>query len=102
MQEVLDRIQLVKEHRQNSERPTTKKLAAFPSLFGEDRQPNSDYIFVPLTTSENRTYIPFAFFSKDSIINNTASLIPKASYYHFGIISSLMHMTWGKNMFAGD
>lgn len=96
MQEVLNRIQLVKEHRLNSERPTTKKLAAFPTLFGEDRQPNSDYIFVPLTTSENRTYIPFAFFSKDSIINNTASLIPKASYYHFGIISSLMHMTWVK------
>ncbi|MCJ7447189.1 MAG: N-6 DNA methylase [Bacteroidales bacterium] len=90
------RIQLVMEHRTNSNRAETKKLAAFPSLFGEDRQPNSNYIFVPLTTSENRTYIPLSFFTKDNIINNTASLIANSSIYHFGIISSIMHMTWVK------
>ena len=94
--EITSRIQLVKEHRSSSNRAATNKLASFPSLFGEDRQPNSDYIFVPLTTSENRTYIPFAFFSKEYIINNTASLIANSSLYHFGIISSIMHMTWVK------
>lgn len=94
--EVSKRVQLVKEIRNNSNREATKKLAAFPALFGENRQPNTDFIFIPLTTSENRIYIPLDFFNKSNIVNNTASIIPNAKPFHFGILSSIMHMTWVK------
>lgn len=88
------RVQKVKEKRTNSSRKATQKLADYPTLFGEIRQPKSDFIFVPLTTSENRKYIPMAFFESSYIPNNTASVIPDATLYEFGVMHSLMHMTW--------
>lgn len=94
--EVLNRIDLVRKHRLSSSRESTKKLSAFPTLFGEDRQPNSEFIFFPLTTSTNRNYIPISFFSKDFVPNNTASIVSNAKMYHFGVLSSLMHMSWIK------
>lgn len=94
MPKIKERITKVKEYRKKSKRETTKKLANTPYLFGEIRQPESNYIFIPLTTSQSRKYIPIAFLSKDYIINNTCSIIPNANLYHFGILTSLMHMTW--------
>jgi type I restriction-modification system DNA methylase subunit len=91
---IYKRILEVKKHRESSDRAATKKLAATPHLFGEIRQPDSDYIFIPLTSSENRYYIPFDLVSKKYIANNSCSLIPNATLYHFGVLTSLMHMTW--------
>jgi len=91
---IYKRILAVKHHREGSNREATQKLAATPYLFGEIRQPDTDYIFVPLTSSENRDYIPFDFIDKKSIANNSCSLIPGATHYHFGVIISKMHMTW--------
>ncbi len=92
--EILKRVQLVKEYRSKSKREATKKLAAFPTLFGENRQPKTDYILVPLHSSENRKYIPLGLFSNNYIANNSTSLIPNSNLYHFGILMSEMHMTW--------
>jgi type I restriction-modification system DNA methylase subunit len=94
LSEVYKRVQAVKKHRNDSDRAATKKLAATPYLFGEIRQPHSDYILIPLHSSENRRYIPMGFFTKNFIANNSTSVIPKASKYHFGIMMSEMHMTW--------
>jgi len=94
MPKVLERVENVKKLRSESSREATKKLAKTPMLFGEDRQPDSDYVFIPLTSSENRDYIPMGFFTKDSISNNTASIIPNATLYHFGILTSKIHMDW--------
>jgi hypothetical protein len=96
--EIIKKVNAFKVHRQTSNREATKKLASYPTLFGEIRQPNSEYIFVPLTTSENRKYIPFDIISKNKIANNTVSLIPKASKYHFGVLTSEMHMAWVKQV----
>jgi hypothetical protein len=92
--QIMDRIKKVEEYRKMSDRAATKKLASIPYSFGEIRQPDSEYIFIPLTTSENRRYIPLAFLSKEEIANNTCSLIPNAKLYHFGVLMSAMHMTW--------
>lgn len=94
MPKVKERIQKVKEYREKSKRMATRKLAEQPYLFGEIRQPESDFVFIPLTTSENRKYIPFAFFSRENIVNNTCSVIPNATLYHFGVLTSAMHMAW--------
>jgi hypothetical protein len=92
--ELVNRINKVKELRSNSTREATKKLALFPYSFGEIRQPKTDYIFIPLTSSENRKIIPMGFFDENSIANNTGSVIENSNLYHFGILQSSMHMSW--------
>jgi hypothetical protein len=93
---VKQRIENVKKSREESTREATKKLAEYPTLFGELRQPKSEYIGIPLNTSGNRTYIPFGYFSKDVISNNTMSVVANSSLFHFGVLTSIMHMTWVK------
>ncbi|MGI0483397.1 class I SAM-dependent DNA methyltransferase [Geminocystis sp. CENA526] len=91
-----ERVKNVQQLRLESNREATKKLANFPTLFGEIRQPNTDYILIPLLTSENRKYIPIGFFCKDNIVANSCSCIPNADLFLFGILTSEMHMTWVK------
>jgi hypothetical protein len=95
---VTARIENVRKLRSESPRKATQKLAAFPTLFGEDRQPESDYVLIPLHSSENRKYIPIGFFNKNSIVNNSCSFIPNANLFHFGILMSNMHMSWVRNL----
>ena len=92
--ELSNRIKAVKDLREKSTREATKKLALFPYQFGEIRQPKSDYIFIPLTSSENRKVIPMGFFDKSFIANNTGSIIADSSLYHLGVLQSSMHMAW--------
>jgi len=91
---VKQRIQNVKTFRLKSTKTPTREAAFRPSLFAEIRQPSSSFIFFPLTTSENRKYIPISFFTPDNIVNNSSSVIPDATVYHFGILTSVMHMAW--------
>ncbi len=84
----------VKEYRLQSDRASTKKLADTPSLFGEIRQPEKDYIVIPRVSSENRKYIPLGIFSPENIVGDTCLCIPNATLYHFGILTSLMHNDW--------
>jgi hypothetical protein len=91
---VLRRIEQVKEHRKKSARPTTNELAATPNVFGEIRQPTSRYLAVPKTTSERRNYIPMAFLEPATIAGTDIFTAPNATPFHFGILSSTMHMAW--------
>ena len=93
---VMERIEKVKNHRLNSKRGATVKLASTPYLFGEIRQPKNNYIVVPLNTSSKRTYIPIGFIDKDVIASNLCSTIDTSSLYNFGVITSMMHMVWTK------
>ncbi|MEI7502237.1 MAG: DNA methyltransferase [Paludibacter sp.] len=95
---VTARIDNVRKLRADSNREATQKLAAFPTLFGEDRQPENDYVLIPLHSSEIRKYIPMGFFDKNSVANNSCSFIPNAKLYHFGILMSIMHMAWVKSV----
>lgn len=92
--EVARRVQAVKQLREASERQTTRELAAFPTLFGENRQPTSHYILVPRHSSENRAYIPCGFFDANYIAADSCLAIPNATLYHFGILTSIMHNAW--------
>jgi type II restriction/modification system DNA methylase subunit YeeA len=95
---IMERINNVKEFRNLSTREATRKLANYPSLFGEIRQPNNDYLIAPVVSSINRNYIPIAIYSKDIIASNLVNIIPNASKFTFGIISSKMMMIWIKNI----
>jgi hypothetical protein len=92
--ELKKRLECVKEFRLNSKKEATNNLADYPYLFGEIRQPKNDFIFIPLTTSEKRKYLPLDLLTKDHIINNSVSVIENANLYHFGILISEMHMAW--------
>lgn len=94
MAEVKKRVQLVKDFRLKSSKLATRKGADFPHKFMEIKQPNSDYLIIPLTTSKNRRYVPIGYLSKDIIANNGASFVPNASLYHFGVVTSNVHMAW--------
>ena len=95
---VTERVENVRKIRQESTRQATQKLAAFPTLFGEDRQPKSDYVLIPRHSSENRKYIPLGFFDENSIASDSCLFIEGANLYHFGILMSSIHMVWVKNM----
>ncbi len=96
MTQVMDRVEKVKEMRLKSIKQATVKWAKYPTLFTENRQPKSDYILVPRVSSENRNYIPIGFFNKDYIISDSCNSIPDAKIFHFGVLSSVMHMSWVK------
>ncbi len=95
--EVMKVIANVKKYRLESSRLATNKLADFPNLFGEIRQPSGDFILIPRVSSENRKYIPMGFFSDTVIVSDTClSVNSAATIFHFGILQSTMHMAWVK------
>lgn len=93
---VMGKIQAVKDFRLSSNKERTRKWADCPTLFSEDRQPKNDFLVIPKVSSEKRKYIPIAYLPSSIIINNTASALPNANLWYFGVITSLMHMTWLK------
>jgi hypothetical protein len=94
MRAVMDIVHAVAIHRRNSKRETTKELANAPAHFAEIRQPNSRYLLIPSVSSERRRYIPIGFMNPDVIASNLVLLVPGAELYHFGVLSSIMHMAW--------
>ncbi len=93
---ILKRIEQVRQMRSESKDTNTNKWASFPSLFMAERQPTSNYLLIPRVSSENRFYVPIGYLSSDVIISDRATALPEATYYHFGIITSIMHMCWMK------
>jgi hypothetical protein len=91
---VREAVQSVREMRESSNREATRKLADYPALFGEIRQPDSDYLIVPRHTSENRRYIPIGYMTREYICGDSNLLIPNASLYEFGVLISNVHMAW--------
>ncbi len=88
------RVDGVRKFRLSSGRAQTQKLATTPTLFGERRQPSSRYLIIPKVSSETRRYIPIGFLEPDIIATGSALIVPDASAYDFGILSSSMHNAW--------
>ncbi|MBB1125354.1 class I SAM-dependent DNA methyltransferase [Thiospirillum jenense] len=94
MPDVLARVNQCKQVRLNSTRAATNKLAASPTLFGEIRQPDVPYLAIPCVSSERRRYIPIGFLPPEHIAGDKLHIIPNATLYHFGVLSSAMHIAW--------
>lgn len=91
---VLEAVTATREMRETSSRIATQKLAQTPTLFGEIRQPDSEYILIPRHSSQKRKYIPMGFVSPDVICGDANLLLPHATLYHFGIMVSNVHNAW--------
>ena len=90
---VMERIRRVREMRLNSPDLGTRKKADTPWLFRETNNPEH-YIIVPSVSSEKRQYIPLGFLDGSTIPTNLVLIIPDASLYHFGVLTSMVHMAW--------
>ena len=91
---VMERVERVREFRERSSAQPTRKAAKTPTLFFYISQPDTDYILIPEVSSERRKYIPIGFVPKDVISANTNFLVPSSSLFHFGVLTSSMHMSW--------
>lgn len=91
---IYEAVKSVKIARASSTRAETKKLADTPGLFGEIRQPDSNYLIIPRHSSQNREYIPFAFEGPDIICGDSNAMLPNATLYIFGVLESKVHMAW--------
>ena len=91
---ILERISKVREMRLASSKEATRKFADYPMRFMEIRQPETDYLLIPRVSSENRKYIPIGYISKDVISTDANMILPNATLYHFGVLTSNVHMAW--------
>ncbi len=95
---VISRLERVRSFRLSSDAQSTRKYADYPSLFRQTAQPDTDYLAIPEVSSERRAYIPMAYISRDVICSNTVQFVRDATQYHFGVLSSRMHMAWVKQV----
>ncbi|HPY76112.1 MAG TPA: hypothetical protein PLB63_12000, partial [Planctomycetota bacterium] len=94
MKFVQERIQKVKKLRLQSKSKGTQKSALSPSLFQMIRQPTTNYLAVPIVTSERRAYIPIGFLPHTTIATNLLQCIPNCPLYIFAILNSQIHNAW--------
>ena len=92
MPEVMKRVDACRQDRLNGA-PDRQKLADTPTIFRETFNPDS-YIIVPRVSSENRRYIPLGFLNDTVVPTDSAVIIPEATLYHIGILTSNVHMAW--------
>ncbi|MEI6234788.1 MAG: DNA methyltransferase [Planctomycetota bacterium] len=91
---IKERVKGVRDFRLASKKEPTRCKSETPTLFAEIRQPKKRYLVFPRHTSETRKYMPFGYFEPNVIIHDSCSAIPNATLYHFGVLSSSMHMAW--------
>ena len=89
-----ERVQNVKAFREASTSSATRQKASVPHEFFFISQPTTNYLIVPSTSSENRRYIPIGFMSPDIIASNANTIVPNATLFHFGVLTSNVHMAW--------
>lgn len=94
MPEVMKRVDAVKQFRLASKSAPTRKIADTPRRFHVENMPESSYIVVPEVSSERRRYIPIGFVLPDILSSNLVKIVPNATLYHFGILTSNVHMAW--------
>ncbi len=90
----IQRVENVKSFRLASKKEATRRCAETPTLFMEIKEPTSSYLLIPATSSEQRRYIPIGYVDRKVIPNNAVQIIPNATLYHFGILTSNVHMAW--------
>ena len=68
-------------------------MAERPTQFREINNPDT-FVVIPAVSSERRKYIPIGFLDKETIATNLVITIPDATLYHFGVLTSNVHMAW--------
>lgn len=90
---VMKRIEGCKQDRLNAPDKGRQQLADTPHLFREQLNPEH-YLIIPRVSSERRAYVPIGYMDKQAIASDAVHIIPSASLYHFGVLTSWVHMAW--------
>ncbi len=96
MPHVLKRIEAVRRVRLASKSKPTQAIAETPTRFHVENMPKSNYLLIPSVSSERRKYIPIGFMAPEDLTSNLCLIISNATLYHFGVLTSAMHMAWVK------
>lgn len=92
---VAARVKAVKQMRLSSTKISTQKLAETPTLFGENRQPQSKkYLAFPTVSSGRRKFVPVGFLDKSVVCGNKIYFIEDANLYYLGLLCSSMQNAW--------
>ena len=91
---IYERVRKVREFRLSSKAESTRKFADRPTEFKQNAQPKTPYLIVPRVSSENRRYVPIGYIQPEVIATDATQIIPNASLYEFGVITSNVHMAW--------
>jgi hypothetical protein len=92
--QIMERVSKVAKHRLASPNIAANQAANTPTLFFSERQPKTDYLAIPRTSSERRPIIPIDFLDKSIIANTDVFVVPNATMFTFGVMTSIMHMAW--------
>ena len=90
---VMQRVEACKADRAAAPDAGRRKLAERPTQFREINNPDT-FVVIPAVSSERRKYIPIGFLDKETIATNLVITIPDATLYHFGVLTSNVHMAW--------
>ncbi len=82
------RVEAVRKFRLSSKSEGTRKLADTPTRFHVENMPAGDYIVIPEVSSERRQYVPLGFMGPNVLCSNKLRLMPAATLYHFGVLTS--------------
>ena len=91
---IVERLERVRTGRLQSPTASVRDYADYPTLFTQDRQPDTDYLAIPEVSSETREYIPIAMLPPSVVASNKLQIVPGAPIHYFGILTSAMHMAW--------
>jgi hypothetical protein len=94
MPAVMERVEAVRKMRKASKAASTRKYGDTPAIFAQVAHREVAYLLIPGVSSERRTYIPMGFLQPTVVASNLAMIVTGADVYHFGVLTSLMHMAW--------
>ena len=94
MPKCLERVEAVKNFRLNSKSEGTRKLADKPTRFHVENMPKGKFLVIPQVSSERRRYIPIGYMDDSVLCSDKVRIMPNATLYHFGVLTSNVHMSW--------
>ncbi|MDP2784932.1 MAG: DUF559 domain-containing protein [Sulfurimicrobium sp.] len=94
MPEAMKRVQAVKALRLASKSPPTQKLADMPTRFHVENMPKGSYVVIAKVSSERRRFVPMGFENPSTLCSDLLFMLPNATLFHFGILTSTMHNAW--------
>ena len=94
MPKCLERVEAVRNYRLKSTSAGTKKLADTPTRFHVENFPKGNFILIPEATISTRRYVPMGFLTPEKMCSNLVKIIPDGQIYHFGVLTSNVHMAW--------
>jgi len=98
MKECVKRVEAVRKFRLSRKSVPTRELANRPTRFNHENMPDKRFLVIPSVSAERRPFIPMGFVSPKTIISNLCLIVPGASLFHFGILTSTMHMDWARRV----